>query len=315
MIHMRKPLETAELLAFWKTVEARSLSRAAAELGVPRATLSRRLQRLEKRLGVRLLRRSTRSLALTDAGETLFRQARLVLDAAEQAAASVRRSDEVVSGDLRISAPPMMTPSFYALVCDFARKHPQVRLQVELSTRLVDLRRDGYDVALRASTQHEPGLVMRTLLREQVICVAAPKYLERHGTPHTRRELQRHRCLMGFQRGELPQTHWPLAAGGKLHVDSVLSSNELLLLREAALRGLGIALLPRTIVRAQLERGSLVQVLAGVVQAESRIALVYPERELVPPQVRAFVDAVLAWAPKELANSVPESCDAPVRQR
>ena len=113
---MTDPVETAELLAFSRTVDARSLSRAAAELGVPRATISRRLARLEARLGARLLRRTTRSLVLTDAGEALYRHARIVLDAVSQAEASVRRTDEAVRGELRVSVPPMMQPAFLALL-------------------------------------------------------------------------------------------------------------------------------------------------------------------------------------------------------
>ena len=109
---MEEPLETAELLAFARTVEARSLSRAAAELGVPRATISRRLGRLEERLGVRLLRRTTRSLALTDAGELLYRQARVVIAAVEEAEASVRRGSDEICGDLRVSVPPVVDDVF-----------------------------------------------------------------------------------------------------------------------------------------------------------------------------------------------------------
>src|SRR5215470_13049907 len=103
---MHDVLENAELLAFTKAVEARSLSRAAAELGVPRATLSRRLARLEEQLGARLLRRTTRSLTVTDAGEVLYRHARIVLDAVNHAEESVRRSDNAIRGDLRVSVPP-----------------------------------------------------------------------------------------------------------------------------------------------------------------------------------------------------------------
>src|SRR5512134_3746345 len=106
---MVDPVETTELLAFSRTIEARSLSRAAAELGVPRATISRRLARLEERLGARLLRRTTRSLALTDAGEALLRHARIVLDAVQHAEASVRRIDDVVRGDLRVSVPMILS--------------------------------------------------------------------------------------------------------------------------------------------------------------------------------------------------------------
>src|SRR5207248_4092789 len=108
LILMGDPLETAELLAFAQTVDAKSLSRAAAELAVPRATISRRLARLEERLGARLLKRTTRSLVLTDAGEQLYRHARIVLDAVGQAEASVRRTDQTVRGDLRVSVMPMV---------------------------------------------------------------------------------------------------------------------------------------------------------------------------------------------------------------
>src|SRR3954470_4477473 len=120
---MTEPLESAELLALSKAVDAKSLSRAAVELGVPRATLSRRLARLEQRLGTRLLRRSTRSLLLTDSGEALYRHARIVLDALAQAEASVRQTDQAVRGDLRVSVPPMMNESFHRMLCEFAERH------------------------------------------------------------------------------------------------------------------------------------------------------------------------------------------------
>src|SRR5262249_47658780 len=116
LIHMDDLVETAELLAFARTVDSKSVSRAATELGVPRATVSRRLARLEERLGTRLLRRTTRSLVLTDAGEALYRHARIVLDAVHDAEASVRRTDQAVRGDLRVSVPPIMSPSFYELI-------------------------------------------------------------------------------------------------------------------------------------------------------------------------------------------------------
>lgn len=306
MIHMADPVETSELVAFTRTVEAKSLSRAAAELGVPRATVSRRLQRLEERLGTRLLRRTTRSLVLTPAGDTFYRHARIVLDAVKDAEASVQRSGTAIAGDLRVSVPPMLDEGFFAMITAFAKAHPAVRLQVHFSSRHVDLRRDGYDVALRAATSIEPGLVARTLLRTRLIAVASPDYLAAHGTPRRRNDLAHHRCLLGFARGELPQSHWPLG-GAKVHVEGVFFSNEIRLLADAAVRGLGIALLPRTLVDAHLARGTLVQVLAGVLEEESRIAIVYPERELVPPQVRAFVDAVVAWAPNmpTAARAVP----------
>jgi DNA-binding transcriptional LysR family regulator len=294
---MFDPVETSELLAFTRTVEAKSLSRAAAELGAPRATIGRRLARLEERLAVRLLRRTTRALALTDAGDAFYRHARIVLDAVEQAEASVRKSDTVVRGTLRVATPPMLDPGFNALVCDFARAYPEVQIHIDASTRHVDLLREGYDVALRAGTELEPGLVGRTLSRTSAVAVAAPAYLAAHGTPRRVRDLRTHQCLLGFTGGGLPQTHWPKAGGGKISVNGSFVSNDITLLLDAAVRGLGIAVLPTLIVGALLDRGALVRVLPELIHAESRVTIVFQEKELLPPQVRAFIDVLVAWVP------------------
>jgi DNA-binding transcriptional LysR family regulator len=293
-------VETSELLAFTRTVEAKSLSRAAAELSTPRATIGRRLARLEKRLGVRLVRRTTRALALTDAGTAFYRHARIALDAVEQAEASVRRSDKVIRGTLRVTTPPMQDPGFHALVCDFARSYPEVQIHIDASSRHVDLLREGYDVALRAGTELTPGLVARTVARTSEIAVAAPAYLAARGTPRSARDLRAHRCLVGFTRDGLPQTHWPKAGGGRLSVESSFVSNDITLLMDAAVRGLGVAVLPTLLIAAPLERGALVRVLPELIHAETRVSIVYQEKELLPPQVRAFIDALIAWAPSAI---------------
>lgn len=296
MIQMNEPIETVELLAFARTVEAKSLSRAACELGIPRATLGRRLARLEERLGTRLLSRTTRSLTLTDAGDLFYRHACIVLEAVSQAQASVRTQSNVMRGDLRVSVPPLLDDSLLAMITMFAKKHPEVRVQVDFSTRIVDLRRDGYDVALRASAEIQPGLVARTVGRHKAIAVASPEYLAQMGTPRTVKDLKHHRCLTNFARGELPQSIWPRGRG-VVHVSGSFSSNNLGLLREAAVRGLGIALLPEIMLADLIATGVLVQVLPGVLQNENRIAVVYVEREYMPPHIRAFIDALVEWAP------------------
>ncbi len=301
---MGEPVETSELLAFARTVEAKSVSRAAAELRVPRATISRRLARLERRLHTRLLRRTTRSLALTDAGAALYQHARIVLDAVVHAEASVRRSDDVVRGDLRVSSLPALTRGFRRMFSEFARAHPGVRLQVDFSTHHVDLLRGGYDVAIRSSTDLPPGLVARTLARQKLVAVAAPAYLRAHGTPRTRADLRDHRCLMGFAHGSLPATHWPLPGGGKVHVDGMMFSNDLRLICEAALDGHGIALLPTLVCSDLVARGELVPVLPKLVGSEGKIAIVYPERDYMPPALRAFVDLICDRAPRELAVAI-----------
>jgi DNA-binding transcriptional LysR family regulator len=250
---------------------------------------------------VRLLRRTTRSLVLTDAGTAFYRHARIALASVEQARESVRTSHDVPCGDLRVSAPPFTSDSFSKLVCDFMAQFPRVRLHLHLSTVHVDLLRDGYDVAIRATGELEPGLVARTLIKNELLAVASPGYLAAHGAPRTPRELKQHRCLLGFARGEVPQTHWPLAGGRKLHVEGAFSSNDVVILRDAVLRGLGIALMPRMLIETELSEGALVPVLGGTIGARNSVSVVYPEREFVPAQVRAFVDAVIAWAPAELA--------------
>lgn len=299
---MAEAPETAELLAFARAVETASLSAAARNLGVPRATIGRRLERLEEKLGTRLLRRSTRALVLTDAGEAFYRHSRIVLDAVTQAEESVRRGDGRIRGTLRLAIPPMNDPSFHALLSDFARSHPEVRMLVNASSRHVDLLREGYDIALRAGTISEPGLVVRTLLRDALIAVASPAYLKEHGTPRSARALRQHRCLTGFERGEIPGTHWPRRRGGRVPIVSHFVANDPRALADAAARGVGIALVPKMLAALQLERGELVQVLPDVIGADARVALVYPEKEFLPPQVRAFIDAVVAWAPGRLAS-------------
>ena len=308
---MQEPLEIAELMAFTETVERRSLSAAAEALGVPRATIGRRLARLEARLGTRLIRRTTRSLVLTDSGEALLRHARIVLDAVETAEASVRRVDDVVRGDLRVSMPPMPQEPVAALVDGFLRRYPEVRLHVHVSTAHVDLRRDGIDVAIRAGTAIDPGLVARTLATTVLVGVATPRYLAEHGTPTRLDDLAEHRCLMGFRRGELAETHWPRVRGGAVHVGGAFSSNDLGLLHALASAGQGIALLPLFLVQDALASGALVPVLPRLLGASTRVAVVYAERELLPPQVRAFVDAVVAWAPGALPRSLPEASVKP----
>jgi DNA-binding transcriptional LysR family regulator len=308
LIHMKEPVETSEMLAFTKTIDARSLSRAAAELGVPRATLSRRLARLEERLGVRLLRRTTRSLALTDAGETFYQHASVALSAIDNAEESVRRTDDAIRGPVRVSLPPTMDDSFYELLTGFATTYPDVRVYAHFSSALVDLVRGGYDVAIRATQVVEPGLVARTLVKSPLVAVASPAYTKTHGTPRTVRDLRTHRCIVGYARGELPLTHWPLKGGGKVPVDGVFYANEMTLIGDAAVRGLGIALMPLIVAGPLIQRGDLVHVLSGIVEADTRVSIVYAEREFVPPQVRAFIDAVVAWAPNALGPRLQERC-------
>lgn len=302
--------ETTEFLTFVRTVEARSISRAARELGVPRPTVGRRLARLEEKLGVRLLRRTTRTMVLTDAGEALYQRARGVIAAVREAEQSVRRSDDAVRGALRVSAPPMNLLHFGAMISDFIGRYPDVRLELDLTTRHVDLAAGSYDVAIRAAAQLPPGLIARNLMRSRLVAVASPEYLARHGTPRRVTEMAKHACLVGFAQGEHPSTHWPLVRGGQLRVEALMATNDLGVLHAAALGGRGVALLPLPLVYDDVAAGRLVAVLPERLGGETQLAVVYPEREFVAPAVRAFVDAVVTWAKAapELTRKMP-ACD------
>ena len=300
--------ETAEFLTFARTVEARSISKAARELGVPRPTVGRRLARLEEKLGVRLLRRTTRTMVLTDAGEALYARARAVLAAVSDAEASVRRSDDAVRGMLRVSVPPLGSESFGAMIADFTARYPDVRLELESTTRHVDLVSGGHDVAIRAATQLPPGLIARKLTRTRMVAVASPAYLALRGTPKRATELRAHSCLVGFSLGEHPATHWPLMRGGQVRIEAEVASNDIGLLRSLALRDRGIAMLPMPLIYDDVSRGALAPVLPERLGGESQVAVVYAEREFVPPAVRAFVDAVVKWAKDapELSRPMPK---------
>lgn len=284
--------ETAELQAFVCTVDAKSLARAALELGVPRPTLSRRLARLEERLGVRLLRRTTRRMALTDAGQELYVRASAVLASIADAQLAVQRGSGQVAGLLRLSVPPLNTPLVTDMLLAFTERYPLVRLEVHATTEHIDLVASGYDVAIRAGHSLDPGLVARTLGRSQVVAVASPAYLAARGMPTTAEELGAHSCLLGFARGERPATHWPLRGGGQVKVEGVLVSNELALLLAAAVAGRGIALLPKTFAAEALTSGALVRILPDV-GGTSRLAVVFPEREFQAATVRAFTEFLL----------------------
>ncbi len=300
-------IEISELRAFTRIVELGSLSRAAEDLGVPRATVGRRLARLEERLGARLIRRTTRSLTLTDEGRAFYERATVALDAVREAVSSVQRNDGALRGKLKISIPPIPGPSFQAFVADFLARHPGVSIVIDASHATVRLTEESYDLAVRASAALDPGLVRRSIMEDRIIAVASPAYLAERGTPKSANELATHACLLDFARGRAPRREWPLLAGGVVRVDGPLASNDLHLALSAAISGLGIALLPESLSAAPLESGKLVRVLEDEVGAVAHIAVVYPERELVRPLVRAFADELVAWGKRELPK-LPTVC-------
>lgn len=289
---MNAPLD---LEGFVAIVEAGSVSAAARELGVPRATLSRQLSRLEEHLGVRLISRSTRRLVTTRAGQELYQRARQIVADTREAEQAIRAMDDVPRGLLRISAPSSPTGSVAKLVADFLHQFPLVQVEVLAENRHVDLVGEGIDVALRGGVISDPNLIQRILLRGRHTAMASPSYLERAGTPQTLEDLQTHACLVGFAGGHRPHRRWPLRSGGTVEVNGVHASNDLDCLRLWCLAGLGIALVPEELLLDEVECGQLVPVLAGEVGQETALAVVYPDRAFLQPHVRAFIDFSVAF--------------------
>lgn len=276
---------------FVAIVDAGSLSAAARALKLPRPTLSRRLARLEQRLGVRLLHRSTRRMRVTPAGAELCRRARPIVAATKEAIAAVQRLDDVPRGLLRVAAPPGSGGGVVgAMVLAYLAKYPEVQVALESSARHVDLVAEGFDVAIRAGAVRDTSLIGRQILRTRVVAVASPAYLDAFGRPEHPDELRDHRCVLGYEHGERPTAEWPLYAGGTTTVTGPLSTNDMELALQAALVGAAIGLIPEVFLDEPLKRGSLEVVLPGVVGAWTPVTIVYPDREFLPPKVRAFVD-------------------------
>lgn len=178
----------------------------------------------------------------------------------------------------------------------FAREYPKVQLEVIATTAHQDLQQNQIDVAWRAGPTLDPGLVARRLHSTRIQAVASPKYLQFSGSPTRLEDLAEHRCIVGFARGERPRTAWPTLDGGSVRVSPALAFNDLILSYEATLAGLGIALLPAAVAQRAIDKGQLQAVLPEHIGTESQISLVFAERNLMKPALRAFLDHAVAWS-------------------
>ncbi|MFT5683338.1 MAG: DNA-binding transcriptional LysR family regulator [Myxococcota bacterium] len=273
--------------SFVTIVEEGGISQASRKLDVPRPTLSRRLAALEAELGVRLMHRSSRRMVLTAAGEELYRRARRIVVDAREARLAVARLDGVPRGLLRVSIPP--GPQLTDTLSRFLDRYPEVELEVVSTARFVDLVAEGFDVAVRAGTSSDPGLITRTLWTVRRMVFASEGYTAQHGQPQTPADLSEHRCILGFARGEIPHRRWPLLEGGEVAVSGRLTTNNLQLATSECGSGRGLALLPEALGRA----AGLIPVLPGVIGDRPKLSVVYPSRELLDPKVRAFVDLLV----------------------
>jgi DNA-binding transcriptional LysR family regulator len=293
-LHERN-MALVDVETFVRVAETGSVTRAAADLGVPKSTVSRRVRRLEDDLGVELLARKARSFTLTPTGLLLVTRAAGALAELAAAERAVRDSEGSPSGRLRITAPADIGnwTRFDDLLAEYRARWPAVELELELTPRRVDLVEEGFDLAFRAHAEPLPSsgdLVARRLLTMTSCIVAAPAYLERHGTPRRPEQLVGHDCLTFAAPGFA--SSWKLTRGREnprtFPIRAVVRANEPSSVIRLAERGVGIAVAPDAVLRRA--SGRLVRVLPQWSATGARLSLVWPLSRHMAPRVRAFVD-------------------------
>ena len=284
-----------DLQYFALVVEHGGFSKAERASGMPKSRLSRRITALQDSLGARLLQRSTRRFAVTDLGQSVYRHARAMLDEAQAAREVVERQSAVPRGLVRISAPVAIAQRQLALLLpEFLERYPEVRVQLHVSNRRVDLINEGIDVALRVRTRlnDDGSLILRSFAQINEFLVASPRYLERSGRPRHPVDLAAHACLSmseepGQQRWEL---HGPEGAIERVDFQPRLMAHDFPVLREVAAAGHGIALLPETVCADLLGAGVLERVLPDWSLPQGIFHAVFPSRSGLLPSIRALID-------------------------
>jgi DNA-binding transcriptional LysR family regulator len=283
-----------DLGLFLRIHDAGSISAAARSLDLSVAVASQRLKRLEQQLGVRLFQRSTRSLTPTPEGSALAEQGRPMVHDLQALMAGLRGAGEGVAGTLRVTTSATFARQHVSpLLPKFMRRHPALKVSLDLSDRMHDLVTSGFDLAIRIGALGDSTLVARRLAVNRRVLCAAPAYLRKQGTPTRPADLADHACLLlvGAQgRADVWRLKDKRGREQAVRVDGPLDSTQGEGLRDAAVAGLGIAVHSTWHVCADLQAGRLVQVLPNWRLDDTGIWAVMPQRRLVPPRVRAFVD-------------------------
>jgi DNA-binding transcriptional LysR family regulator len=284
-----------DMLYFAEVVDRGGFAAAGRALGVPKSKLSRRVAELEARLGARLLHRTTRKLSLTEAGELYHRHCVAMREEAEAAAEAVALVQTEPRGTIRVTCPVTLAQTTVGVLLPlFLERHPQVRVDMEVNNRVVDLVQEGVDVALRvrATLDDSGSLVVKNLGLTQGLLVATPEQLAREGIPQSVEDLPRLSTVaMSAADG---RASWQLLGPGARSYDLQhrprYTADDLLTLKYAVLKGRGMCILPDYMCRRELAQGQLQQVLPGWAPRPGVIHAVFPSRRGMVPAVRRFLD-------------------------
>ncbi|NBD08302.1 MULTISPECIES: LysR family transcriptional regulator [Corallococcus] len=293
----------AGIRAFVALGDTGSFTDAAQRIDVSRTAVSKAVSRLEARLGVRLVERSTRRLALTPEGREFHERCRQVMEALASAEASVSTRRTQPAGDVRLDVPLLFGRRWVMpVVGELAARHPRLRFDVTFSNRVSELVADGVDLAVRIGKLADRAeLMARPLGVQRTILCASPTYLARGGVPQTLADLAGHRCLLsdrrtGWRLTELVDATRPEAgmASSEVPVDGALCLRDTGALLDAALAGMGVAQLPSWLAAEHLQAGALRRVLPMLRGASLPIHAVWPRGRHMPPRIRLVIDALVA---------------------
>ncbi len=279
-----------EMQTFVRVVEQGGISAAAERLEVAKSAVSRRLQELENRLGVELLRRTTRRVTLTEEGRQFYERCVRILDEVNEVENSLINEQRQVQGLVRMAAP--LSLPLWPLLGEFLQQHPEVRLDLDLEDRFIDILREGVDLTIRIGQLDDSSLIARRLTTIRTVLCASPAYLQRFGEPQTPEQLSEYQGLSYTNLAE--QRQWSFIDNqGKEHTARPtirMRANNGDILLQAALDGLGIAVMPRFICYRELESGHLTELLTQYRTEESVAYALYPSRRHLPQRVRLLID-------------------------
>ncbi len=293
---------------FLKTVETNSFSAAGRMLRLSPSVVSYRIQTLEDALGAQLLTRTTRTMRLTEAGETFFEHCREIVDAVERAEASVAESSGVSAhGVLRVTAPLGLGRRVIApMMARFREAQPHTDVRLRLSDHLLDLVREGVDLAIRLARLQDSSFTLRKVADVRRVLCAAPAYLARRGAPETLRDLARHDCLLLRFPGS-QQFRWNFDFRGEataVLVERPLDADDGDVLTQWALDGLGLVMKPAFEVVQYLADARLVEVLPEARPQPVTLAALYPTRRMLPPRAKSFIELAVQELRRHLAQQL-----------
>jgi DNA-binding transcriptional LysR family regulator len=283
-------MDLNEILVFARVVQAGSFTIAAAKLGMPKSTVSRKVSELEERLKSRLLQRTTRKLSLTDVGRTYYEYCARIVSEVEDAERAVGNLQETPRGLLRVTA-PINVGFLGPIVSDYLKRYPEVRLELFCTPRAVDLVEERFDLGIRAGALADSTLIARSLGSVRWLLVATPAYLKRRGRPRSPEDLKKHDCLFfgaGLDSAALRLEDRERSVQVTVSTRLMVSDNDVL--HAAATAGLGIALLPAFLCVEDLRARRLERVLGDWNAPPTPVQVVYPSTRHLSPKVKTFAD-------------------------